>query len=174
LVDFFFGDSFVFFGDFGEFVDLVFFGDSRVFFGDLVVDLVVDFALAALAFFGDVANFFGLVVVFFEGEDFFVGVFLGDLAVVDVDVDFLVGDFVLGGDFFGDLTAVEVFLELDVDLFLGDEGAVVEDPEVAWVVEVEEVEDFFEVDFFFLSLVCDPGASLYDAFTFTNKVPSLR
>jgi len=45
-----------------------------------------------------------------------------------------------------------------------------EDPDVDWVVDV----DFLVEDFFFLSLFLDPGASLYDALTFTNKIPSLR
>jgi len=46
-----------------------------------------------------------------------------------------------------------------------------EDPDVDWVVAVDFlVEDFF----FFLSLFFDLGASLYDALTFTNKIPSLR
>jgi len=146
LAAFFFGDSLVFFGD------LAFFGDSLFFFGDFV-----DLALAALAFFGEVASFFGLDVVAFFGEDveaFFVAVFL----VVDflVDLAFVVV-------FFGELTALDDFLELDVDLFLGDDltrGAVVDEvPEVDEVVDVE-VDDFFVDDFFFLSLILDPGASL--------------
>jgi hypothetical protein len=112
LGDFFLGDSLVFFGDFGDFGDLGFFGDS--FFGDLV-----DLAFAALAFFGDV-DFLGLddVVVFLVGDEvtFFVVVFL----------TVFLGD--LGDDFLG---TIDVFFELEVDLFLGDEGAVVEVPDVA-------------------------------------------
>jgi len=113
LVAFFFGDS-LFFGDFG---DLDFFGDS-LFFGDLVV-----LALATLAFLGDVASFLGLdvvvflveVVIAFLATVFLVASFFGDLTVV----------------FFGDLGEIDVFLELEVDLFFGDEGAVVDEvPEV--------------------------------------------
>jgi len=122
------------------------------FFGDLV-----DLAFAALAFLGDVASFLGLVVVGFlvveEVEDvdtFFVTVFLGEdfvAVVVFLVVDFLVG-------------VIDVFFELDVDLFLGDDGTV--KPEVDCVeLVVEEVEDFFAVGFFFfLSLDCAPGISL--------------
>jgi len=106
LEAFFLGDSRVFFGDFGDLGDLALFGDS-LFFGDLV-----DLALAALAFFGEVASFLGLDVVDFLGEDveaFFVTVFL---------VPFLA--FVA---FFGDLETVDDFVELDVDLFLGEDLA---------------------------------------------------
>jgi len=156
LTAFFLGDS-LFFGDFGDLA----FGDSLFFFGDLVV-----FALAALAFLGDVASFLGLEVAGFlvavevEVEAFFVVVFL---------VTFLV-DLV---DFLGDLAVVvEDFFELDVDLFFGDDGAVVEVPEDC-VVDVD-VEAFLVVDFFFLSLFLAPGASLYDALTLTNKTPSFR
>jgi len=161
LVDFFFGLSF-FLGDFeGDLGDLVFFGDS-LFFGDFVVVL----ALATLAFLGDVASFLGLVVVFLvevvvevflATVVFLVSSFFGDLAFVVVV-------------FFGDLGVIDVFLELDVDLFFGDDGAVVEDPEVPEVV----VEVFLVPDFFFFASTLDPGASLYEAFTFTNNVPSFR
>jgi len=108
LGDFFLGDSRVFFGDLA-------FGDS-VFFGDLV-----DLAFAAFAFFGEV-DFFGLdvVVVFLVGDvAFFVVVFL--VAVVDFLA--FVGDLV-EVVFLGD---VDAFFELDVDLFLGEEGAVVDE-----------------------------------------------
>jgi len=122
LVDFFFGDSF-FFGDFGDLLD--FFGDS-LFFGDLVV-----LALAALAFFGDVASFLGLdgaiflVVVEEEVEVFLATVFLVASFFGDLDFEAVV---VFFGD---DLGVIDVFLEFDVDLFFGDDGAVVvEDPEV--------------------------------------------
>jgi len=118
LVTFFLGDSRVF-GDFGDLA----FGDSFFFFGDLVV-----LAFAALAFLGDVANFLGLdvVVVFFVVVvvvGFFVTTFFGDEVVVGffVVLAFVV-DFLVG--------VIDVFFELDVDLFLGDEGAVVEDPDV--------------------------------------------
>jgi len=141
LTAFFFGDSRVF-GDLA-------FGDSVFFFGDFV-----DLAFAALAFLGDVASFLGLVVVVFlaveevdDVDTFFVATFLGeDLAVVV----FLVVDFLVG--------VIDVFFELDVDLFFGDDGTV--KPEVDCVVVVE-VEDFFAVVFFFfLSLDCAPGISL--------------
>jgi len=162
LVDFFFGLSFFFDGDFGDLGDLVFFGDS-LFFGDFVVVL----ALATLAFFGDVASFLGLVVVVFLVEEvvevflatvFLVSSFFGDLAFVVVV-------------FFGDLGVIDVFLEFEVDLFFGDDGAVVEDPEV---LEVVVVDVFLVPDFFFFASTLDPGASLYEAFTFTNNVPSFR
>jgi len=152
------GDS-LFFGDFGDLA----FGDSLFFFGDLVA------VLAALAFLGDVASFLGLEVVAFlvvdvvEVEAFFATVFL---------VVAFFGDLV---DFLGDLAVVvEDFFELDVDLFFGDEGAVVEVPDEDCVVEVDDVVAFLVVDFFFLSLFLAPGASLYDALTFTNKTPSFR
>jgi len=136
LTAFFLGDS-LFFGDFGDLA----FGDSLFFFGDLVV-----LALAALAFLGDVASFLGLdtagFLVAVEVEAFFVVVFL---------VTFFV-------DFLGDLAVVvEDFFELDVDLFFGDDGAVVEVPEDC-VVDVD-VDAFLVVDFFFLSFLA-PGASL--------------
>jgi len=118
-----------------------FLGDSRVFV-DLVLGDSVFLALAALAFFGDVANFLGLVVVVFFVVGAFVVAFLGDLVV-----------------FLGDLAVVVVvddFFELDVDLFFGDEGTVVEEPDVDVDVDVE---DFFTV-VFFLSFSTDPGISL--------------
>jgi len=154
LTAFFLGDS-LFFGDFGDLA----FGDSLFFFGDLVV-----FALAALAFLGDVASFLGLDVAGFlvavEVEAFFVAVFLTTFFVDLVD-------------FLGDLAVVvEDFFELDVDLFFGDDGTVVEVPEDC-VVDVD-VDAFLVVDFFFLSLFLAPGASLYDALTLTNKTPSFR
>jgi len=130
------GDSLVFFGDFGDLA----LGDSVFFLGDFVA-----LAFAALAFLGDVASFLGLdVVVFLVVEAFFATVFFGDLAFVAVD-------------FLGDLVAVvDDFFELDVDLFLGEDGAVVEVPDVA-CVDVDVA--FFVVDFFFLSFLA-PGASL--------------
>lgn len=140
-----------FFGDSRVFGDLAF-GDSLFFFGDLV-----DFAFAALAFFGDVASFLvGLVVVVFlaveevDVDGFFVMVFLGDLVV-----DFLGADLLVG--------VIDVFFELDVDLFLGDEGTV--NPEEVVVLVVVEVEDFLAVDFFFFFLSLDGVISLYEAFT---------
>jgi len=113
-VDFFLGDSRVF-GDFGDLA----FGDSLFFFGDLVV-----LALAALAFLGDVANFLGLdvVVVFLVVETFFVVAFFGDEVVI-----FLEGDLALVVDLL--VGVIDVFFELDVDLFFGDEGTV-KDPDV--------------------------------------------
>jgi len=159
LADFFLGDSRVFLGDIG---DLAFLGDS-LFFGDFV-----DLALAALAFLGDVASFLGLDAV------------VGFLAVVEVvEVFFATGFLVeafLEGDFLGDLVGVvDDFFELDVDLFFGEEGTVVEDPDVTCVDVVVEVDDFLAEDFFFLAtLPLDPGASLYEAFTFTNNTPSFR
>jgi len=162
LADFFLGDSLGFFGDFGDLGDLAFFGDSLFFFGDLV-----DLALAALAFLGDVASFFGLDGAFLTGDDVDVEAFF-----VTVFLMIFFPDLAFDPIFLGDLVAD--FFELDVDLFFGDDGAVVvvEVPDVACVVVVATFldEDFF----FFLSLFLDPGASLYDAFTFTNKVPSLR
>jgi len=156
-VTFFLGDSRVF-GDFGDLA----FGDSLFFFGDLVV-----LAFAALAFLGDVANFLGLVVVvvFFVDvvEGFLVVAFFGD-EVVD---GFLVVVLAFVVDFLG---VIDVFLELVVDLFLGDEGTV-RDPEVDCV---EVVVDFFVVVFFFLSFDTAPGISLYDALTLWNKTPSFR
>jgi len=127
-------------------------GDSLVFFGDLgalALGDFVDLAFAALAFLGDVASFLGLdvVVVFLVvvDEAFFVAVFFGDLAFEAVD-------------FLGDLVAVvDDFFELDVDLFFGEEGAVVDVPDVPCVVVVDT---FFVADFFFLTLFFDPGASL--------------
>jgi len=156
LVDFFFGDSRVL-GDLGDFVvvleDLDFFGDSRV-LGDL------GFAtFAAFAFLGEVASFLGLDGAFLVGdvvvvEGFFVAIFL---VPTFFEVDF------------GDLEPeVPAFFEVDVDLFLvvftvDEEGAVVEVPDGAVVT--------FLVDFFFLSFL-RPGASLYEALTLTNNVPS--
>jgi len=160
FVDFFFGDSRVFFGDLGDLAFLAL-GDSLFFVGDLV-DLV-DLAFAALAFFGDVASFLGLEVVdaflvedeVDEDETFFV---TGFFVVDEVDVVDFFGDFALAG--LVDLGVIDVFFELDVDLFFGDVLTCDEDPEVVWVdvdfVEEEDL-DFFVVDFF-LSL--DPGASL--------------
>jgi len=58
------------------------------------------------------------------------------LTVLALVVDLLVG-------------VIDVFFELDVDLFLGDDGAVNEDPDVDCVVVVE---DFFLMDFFFFFL----------------------
>jgi len=164
LGDFFpLGDSFVFFGDLGDLA----FGDSLFFFGDLVV-----LAFAALAFFGDVESFLVLVEVvdFLDEEDVEVEGFFVTVLVVA-----FFGDLV-DGDFLGDLAVVvDDFFELDVDLFFGDDGAVVEVPDVACVEVVEEVDVFFaEVFFFFFSKSLAAGASLYEAFTFTNKTPSLR
>jgi len=153
-VDFFLGDSLVF----GDLVlgDLAFFGDSRVFFGDLGLA-----TFAAFAFFGEVANFFGLDGAFLVGdvvvvvEAFFVAIFFVPTFLVDL------------GDLDPDVPA---FFDVEVDLFLVvltvDEGAVVVPEEGAVVVVVA-----FLVDFFFLSFL-RPGASLYEALTFTNNVPS--
>jgi len=159
LEAFFLGDSLVFLGDFD---DLAFFGDSLFFFGDLVV-----LALAALAFFGEVASFLGLDEDTFFGEDV-----EGFLVAVFLVADFLVDLAFVVVVFFGELTALDDFLELDVDLFLGDVEAVVD--EVPEVDEVDDVTVDFLVDDFFLSFILDPGASLYDALTLTNKTPSLR
>jgi len=159
-VDFFLGDSRVFFIDLDG--DFTFLGDSPVFFVDL------DFA--ALAFLGEVASFFGLGVVVFlvDGEEvevevevFFVGIFFGDETV------FFFGDLAVAG-LAVLVDEVDAFFEFEVDLFLGDdlawvEGTVVEEV-VDWVVD-----DFLVDDFFFV-----PGASLYEAFTLTNRVPSFR
>jgi len=136
LATFFLGDSRVF-GDFGDLA----FGDSLFFFGDLVV-----LAFAALAFLGDVASFLGLDVVvvgFFVAGAFFVVAFFGDEVVDFLTVLGLVVDLLVG--------VIDVFFELDVDLFLGDDGAVNEDPDVDCV---EVVVDFFLplVDFFFFFL----------------------
>jgi len=145
------GDS-LFFGDLGDLA----FGDSVFFFGDLVV-----LALAALAFLGEVASFLGLdcFLIVVDTAAFFVAVFL------------VVAFF---GDFLGDLAVVVAFFEFDVDLFFGDDGAVVDEvPDVVCVV-VEDVVDFLAVGFFFFSFPLAPGASLYEALTFTNKTPSFR
>jgi len=160
-VDFFFGDSRVF-GGFGDFVvvlgDFTFFGDSRVVFGDLGLA-----TFAAFAFFGEVASFFGLEGAFLVGD------------VVVVVEAFLVAVFFVPTFFvdLGDLDpVVPAFFEVDVDLFLDvvltvdEEGAVVEVPEDGAVVEA------FLVDFFFFLSFLRPGASLYEALTFTNNVPS--
>jgi len=159
LVDFFLGDSRVF-GDFGDLVvvfgDLAFFGDSRVFFGDLGLA-----TLAAFAFLGEVASFFGLDGAFLFGdvvavEGFLVAVFFVPTFFVD----------------FGDLDPeVPAFFDVEVDLFLvvltvdEEEGAVVVPEEGAEIVT-------FFVDFFFFLSFLRPGASLYEALTFTNNVPS--
>jgi len=129
LVDFFLGDSLFFDGDLGDLA----FGDSVFFFGDLVV-----LALAALAFLGEVASFFGLGVFLtvVDTGAFFVAIFL---------VVAFFGDLV---DFLGDLAVVVAFFEFDVDLFFGDDGAVVVVPEVVCVV-VEDVVSFLVVGFFF-------------------------
>jgi len=144
LVDFFLGDSRVFLGDLGDLA----LGDSLFFLGDFV-----DLALAALAFLGDVASFLGLDSV----VDF--------LAVVveDVDVFLATGFFVVAffeGDFLGDFVGVvDDFLELDVDLFFGEDGAVEDDPDPD-VTVVVEVDVFLVADFFLATLFLDPGASL--------------
>jgi len=148
LDDFFFGDTREF--DFGDLAlgDLAFFGDSRVFLGDLGLE-----TFAALAFLGEVGNFFGL-----EGALF------GDETFLEI---FLVPTF-----FEGDFVPVPAFFEVEVDLFL---VLVVDEEEVEVVPEVdgeEVVEVAFFVDFFFFSLFLSPGASLYEALTLTNNVPS--
>jgi len=150
LLDFFLGDSRVFFGDLvlGDFGDLAFFGDSRV-FGDLGLA-----TLATFAFLGDVASFFGLDGAFLVVEAFLVPVFFDPTFLVDLDF----------------VPVVPAFFDVEVDLFLVvltvDEEGVDVVPDVGAVV----VEAFF-VDFFFFSFL-RLGASLYEALTFTNNTPS--
>jgi len=140
LDDFFFGDSRVFLGDFGELVfgDLAFFGDSRVFLGDF--GLVE--TLATFAFLGEVASFFGLEGALLVEDTFLVEVFL--------DPPFFDGDFV----------PVPAFFEVEVDLFFV--VLTVDEEEVEVVPEVDGAVVTFLLDFFFffLSLPVCPGFSL--------------
>jgi len=112
----------------GDLGDLAFFGDSRVFFGDFGLE-----TLAALAFLGEVASFFGLDGAFFVVvvvEAFFVAVFLvptfldGDLVPVpaffDVEVDLFFVVFTVDEDDGVDVPEVEgavVVVAFFVDFF---------------------------------------------------------